>query len=103
MSIDVPDSNGKDNIILGYDPYRIVPSQTAYSRSLKKRQQKGAAYQTTYYNQIPSQPGLLSERELKDAHPSCYDGFKDPLAEEDKRILHENYRRDGATAERLSF
>jgi hypothetical protein len=102
MSIDVPDSNGKDNIILSYDPYRIVPSQTAYSKSLKKKQ-KGAAYQTTYYNQIPGQPGLLSEQELKKIHPECYDGFKDPLAEEDKRILHENYRRDGATRRALEF
>lgn len=101
MSIDVEQPNGKDNIILGYDPYRIVPSQTVYSKSIRKKQ-KGAA-QTTYYNQIPSQPGLLSERELKDAHPSCYDGFKDPLSEEDKRILHENYRRDGATRRALEF
>ena len=104
MSIDVPDNGkAKDNIILSYDPYRIVPSQTTYSKSIKKKQtQKGAAY-SSYYNQIPSQPGLLSERELKDAHPSCYDGFKDPLAEEDKRILHENYRRDGATRRALEF
>jgi hypothetical protein len=102
MSIDVEQPNGKDNIILAYDPYRIVPSQTAYSKSLKKKQ-KGAAYQTTYYNQIPGQPGLLSEQELKKIHPECYDGFKDPLAEEDKRILHENYRRDGATRRALEF
>ena len=103
MSIDVEQPNGKDNIILAYDPYRIVPSQTAYSKSIKKRQ-KGAAYSSSsYYNQIPSQPGLLSEQELKKMHPECYDGFKDPLAEEDKRILHENYRRDGATRRALEF
>ena len=103
MSIDVEQPNGKDNIILGYDPYRIVPISNSIFQSTQEESRKDAAYQTSYYNQIPSQPGLLSERELKDAHPSCYDGFKDPLAEEDKRILHENYRRDGATRRALEF
>src|SRR4030095_5614013 len=100
MSIDV-EQRKDDNIILSIDPHRIVPSQTLYSKKLGKA--KSAAQYQSYYNQQPTQPGLISEQELKKAHPTCYDGFKDPLAEEDKRILHENYRRDGATRRALDF
>ena len=103
MSIDVDSKPKPDPVIVASGIDRPVPTQTLFSKGFKKLKQKGAAQVQSYYNQIPTQEGLLSEQELKKIHPNCYDGFKDPLSEEDKRILHENYRRDGATRRALDF
>jgi hypothetical protein len=87
-------------IYLTIDRYRPAASKTLYAKT------KGAAQQSqrqSYYNQQPTNEGLLSEQDLKKSHPNCYDGFKDPLSEDDKRILHENFRREPGTRRALEF
>lgn len=98
-----PDPKNKEKeIIVGRFGHLLTASHTVLHDMLKS-----ATYQQA---EMADQSSLYSEKQFLEMHTDkttgkCYAGIvkQDPLTQPEKEIIHDNYRREGATRRALDF